>query len=120
MILYIIFIKLFFSQKTECLDISATELLNKLNIPKLSFKEVQLWKEIITKDDIFENLKSIKDNKIPGNDEFLNEFYETLWNILAKSFLNSIKTAALNNELSSFQKQAVIRLIEKRTEINTS
>ena len=55
----------------DCLDISATEVLNKLNIPKLSFKEVQVCEVNITIDKIFEPLKSMKNNKPQEMMDFL-------------------------------------------------
>ena len=55
----------------DCLDISATEVLNKLNIPKLSFKEVQVREVTITIDKIFEPLKSMKNNKPQEMMDFL-------------------------------------------------
>ena len=60
-----------FSQNKDCLDISATEVLNKLNIPKLSFKEVQVCEVNITIDKIFEPLKSMKNNKPQEMMDFL-------------------------------------------------
>ena len=56
----------------------------------------------------------MKNNKSPGNDRLPKEFYETFQASLAEPFLNSIKSAKLKNELSCSQKQAVIRLIEKK------
>ena len=56
----------------------------------------------------------MKNNKLPGNDGFPKEFYETFWASLAEPFLNSIKTAELWNKLSSSQREAVIRLIIKK------
>ena len=64
-------------------------------MPKLSFEEVQLCVGTITKDEILETLKSMKNNKLPGNDGFPKEFYETFWASLAEPFLNSIKTSEL-------------------------
>ena len=81
--------------------------LNKLTMPQLSFEELQLYEGTIKKDEIFKTLKSMKNNKSPGNDG-PREFYETFWASLAEPFLNFIKTAKLNNELSGSQKQAVI------------
>ena len=75
MILYITFIKLFFP-KNKCLDITATEVLNKLNIPTVSVKEVQLCKGTITKYKMFETSKLMKNNKSPGNGGFSMEFYK--------------------------------------------
>ena len=56
----------------------------------------------------------MKNNKLPGSDGFPKEIYETFWASLAEPLLNSIKTIKLKNELSSSQKEAVIRLIEKK------
>ena len=56
----------------------------------------------------------MKNNKSPENYGFLEEFYETLWASLTEPFLNSIKTAKLKKELSSSQRQAVIKPIEKK------
>ena len=103
MILYIILSNSFYP-KNDCLDISATEVLNKLNIPKLNFEKVQLCERTITKDEVLETLKSMKNNKSPGNDGFPKEFYEIFWNSLAEPFLNSIKTGKLKNELTSSQR----------------
>ena len=62
----------------------------------------------------------MKSNKSPGNDGFPVEFNKTFRSGLVQPFLNSTKTAKLNNELSSSQKQVTIRLIEKRTKKNAS
>ena len=43
------FYQTLFTQINDCLDISAIEVLSKLNIPKLSFEEVQLSKEGLQK-----------------------------------------------------------------------
>ena len=51
----------------------------------------------------------MKNDKSPGNDDLTKEFYETLWN----PFLQ-FKTIFLIEELSTSQKYAVIKLIEKR------
>ena len=56
----------------------------------------------------------MKNNKSPGNDGFPKEFYEMFWNSLADPLLDSIKASRLKNELSTSQRQAVIKLIEKK------
>ena len=53
-----------------------TEVLNKLNIPTVSVKEVQLCKGTITKYKMFETFKLMKNNKSPGNGGFSMEFYK--------------------------------------------
>ena len=69
---------------------------------------------IISKDEVFKSLKSIEDNKSPGNDELSKEFYECFWDEIKNPFLASIHRAFLNQELNSSQKQAVIKMLEKK------
>ena len=45
---------------------------------------------------MFKNLKRMKNNKSPGNDRFLKEFYEFFYNEIKKPFLASIHKAFLN------------------------
>ena len=52
--------------------------------------------------------------KSPGNDRLTKEFYETFWDELKDSFINSIKLAYQKKALSISQQQAVIKLIEKK------
>ena len=53
-------------------------------------------------------------NKLPGNDGLCKEFYECFWDEVKKPFLASINKAFLNQELSTSQKQAVIKMLEKK------
>ena len=62
-------------------------------------------------------MKSIDNNKSPGNDGLSKEFYECFWDEVKKPFLASIHKAFLNQELSTSQKQAVIKMLEKRRKI---
>ena len=63
---------------------------------------------------MFMNLKSMKNIKSPGNDRLSKEFYECFWDEIKKPFLASIHNAFLNHELSSSQKQAVIKNVGKK------
>ena len=56
----------------------------------------------------------MENNKWPGNDGLSKEFYEFFQNEIKNSFLASICRAFLNEELSSSQKQTVIKMLEKR------
>ena len=56
----------------------------------------------------------MQDCKSPGNDGLAKEFYEYFWNVLKDSLMNSIKEARKKKKLSISQKQAVIKLIEKK------
>ena len=59
-------------------------------------------------------MKGIPNIKSPGNDGLTKEFYETFRDELKDSFINSIKLAYQKNALSTSQRQAVIKLIEKK------
>ena len=53
-------------------------------------------------------------NKSPGNDGITKEFYEAFWDDLKTPLLLSVNKAFKVGELSTSQKQAVIKLIEKK------
>ena len=59
-------------------------------------------------------LKGIPNSKSPGNDGFTNEFHKTFWDELSDYFINSIKLAYQKKALTTLQRQAVIKLIEKK------
>ena len=56
----------------------------------------------------------MQNNKSPGNDGLAKEFFVTFWEDIKDDFLNSCCTAKLKKELSTLQRQTVIKLIEKK------
>ena len=62
----------------------------------------------------------MENNKSPGNDGISNEFYECFWYKIKNPFLASIHRAFLNQDLSSSQKQTVIKMLEKKTKTKNS
>ena len=60
------------------------------------------------------SLKSIQNYKTPSNDGLTKEFYETFWNEIKYVFLKSSKQAKEKGQLSISQRQAVIKLVEKK------
>ena len=56
----------------------------------------------------------MENNKSPGNDGITKEFYITFWNEVKVPYLLAIGKAYLVKQLSASQKQAVIKLIEKK------
>ena len=58
--------------------------------------------------------KNHKNNKTPGKDGLTEKFYETFWNKLKPPFMESVDPAFHTNTLSISQRQAIIKLIEKK------
>ena len=81
---------------------------------KLTNEQTLSCEGIISEDEVFKSLKSMENNKSPGNDGLSKEFYECFWNEIKNPFLASIHRAFLNQELNSSQKQAVIKMLEKK------
>ena len=56
---------------------------------------------------------SMQNNKSSGNDGLTKEFFVTFSKDIKDVFLNSCRIAKLERELSTSQRQAVTKLIEK-------
>ena len=69
---------------------------------------------IISEDEALKSLKSIDNNKSPGNDGLSKEFYECFWDEVKKPFLASIHKAFLNQELSTSQKTGCDKNVGKK------
>ena len=65
-------------------------------------------------------MKSMKNNKTPGNDGLAKEFYETFWDELKTPVMKSVNQAFHTKILSISQRKAVIKLIEEKTGINVA
>ena len=60
------------------------------------------------------SFEKMPNNKSPGNEGITKELYEAFWNDLKTPLLLSVNKAFKVGELSTSQKQAVIRLVEKK------
>ena len=85
-----------------------------LNIPKLSDDQQSYCEGDLTYQECLKALNSFKNNKYPGNDGLTAEFYKTFWPILGHLLVESLNTAYRLGKLSNSQRQALIRLIEKK------
>ena len=95
---------------------SANELSQEssLNIPKLSTDQIILCDIELTEKDLYDSMKSMENDKSPGNDGLTKEFYVTFWDDIKATFISSLKQAKERKELSISQRQAIIKLIEKK------
>ena len=67
-----------------------------------------------TKEELSKSIKTFPKNKSPGNDGLPIEFYIVFWNKISDIFLESINEGLAEGELSTSQKQTMIRLIGKK------
>ena len=59
-------------------------------------------------------MKSMTNNKTPGNDGLTKKFFETFWDEVKTPLMESVNQAFHTEILSISQRQAVIKLIEKK------
>ena len=87
---------------------------SNIDIPKLSKNQAKLCEENLIEKDFYNSLKSMQSDKSPGNDGLTKEFYETFWTELKEIFVDSVSEAKEKGILSTSQRQAIIKLIEKK------
>jgi hypothetical protein len=92
---------------------------SKTKVPKLTESLKQKCEGKLTIGECFKALQTFECNKTPGNDGLSVEFYRTFWPILGYVLVDSLNCAYTYGELSNTQKQAIIRLVEKKTRIDS-
>ena len=90
------------------------EYLGNINTPKLQDNDIKCCEGKLTLKECWEALNSIKNNKSPGNDGFTKEFYVCFLGNLGSILVKTLNYSYDESELSSYQKQAVISLTEKK------
>ena len=101
----------------ETLSFSSNNLetyLNTISFSKLTKEKSKTLDGGITGNELLIALQSMENNKAPGNDGLTKEFYITFWNQIKAPLLLAIEKACLLKQLSALQKQAVIKLLEKK------
>ena len=102
-----------FTEKSKFQKEDINAYLRQINIPILMEEQSQTCEGPITESELLNALKSILNNKSPGDDGLTKKSYETFWEEVKISLCDSITKSYHNRELSASQKQAVIKLIKK-------
>ena len=68
---------------------------------------------VISKTELFDSMKSMRNNKIPGNDGLTKEFFVNFLDELKTPLMESVNQTFRTKILSIPQRQAVIKLIQK-------
>ena len=90
------------------------QFLEVIELLKISNDHFLICEKEISENDLFLSLKGMENNKLPGNDCLAKEFYDTFWTEIKDPLLDSIHHAQVTKQLSISQKQAIIKLIEKK------
>ena len=104
------YVKLF--EKREVTDCPI--FLSNLGLPSLSEDERRLCEVPFSLDDLKLSLDSMENNKSPGNDGLTREFYGKFWTYIGDLLYESFRAGFIKNELSTSQRQAIIKLLEKK------
>ena len=107
------YFKFLFEQTGQVDKLNHNTLLQSIALPSVINDQKVVGDNDLTDKKLFDALKGIPNNKSPGNDGLTKEFYETFWNELTNSFINSIKLTYQKNTFSTSQCQAVIKLEKK-------
>ena len=60
--------------------------LNTLDTPKLSTDQIILCDIVLTEKDLYDSMKSMENDKFPGNHGLTTEFYVTFWDDIKATF----------------------------------
>ena len=83
-----------------------------MSLPKLN--ENQTLKCAITESELLKTLTFMDNDKSPGKDGITKEFYIKFWDVVKEPLCASIQQCFIVGELSTSQKQAIIKLIENK------
>ena len=111
--LFIFYNNLFKNDKRSS-KYDTSQFLSSIQVPCLTEGQSANCEFLISELELICALKNMPKNKSPGNDGLTKELYETFWDELKIPFIASLRKSFLKEELSNSQKQAVIRLIEKK------
>ena len=106
--------KTLFKQNVSKSDVGKQQFLNSLSYKTLANEQYDLCENKIHESELINSMNSLKKNKTPGNDGLMKEFYKTFWSELKTPLMESVNQPFHTKTLSISQRQAGIKLIEKK------
>ena len=101
----------------DCSNDDVEYLLN-IQGKKLSEIENTFCEGELTELECLNALNTFKNNKTPGNDGLTVEFYKHFWPVLGKHLVDSINFSYEHGQMTTSQRQAIIKLLEKKAKID--
>ena len=98
-------------KKNEVEDIDLNEYVG--NIPKLNEDESQALEGLITKEEVKNAIKKMKNGKSPGTDGITIEFIKFFWLQIGDLIVRSLNDGFMKNKMSVTQREGVIVCLPK-------
>ena len=95
----------------------AARFLNNPSIPKLDEDKKEKCEGRLTYNECYRSLLTFQTGKAPGNDGLTAEFYKAFWPLLGNLVVDCLNEAYECGELSTSQKMAIIKLMERKEKI---
>ena len=109
------FYQTLFKEKLSISEECIQSFLDKVSLTKLSKNQtLKKCEGAITEKELLKALTSMDNDKSPGNDGITKEFYTKFWDVVKEQLSASIQQSFIVGELSTSQKQAIIKLIGKK------
>ena len=85
-----------------------------MSLPKLDNQKTLSCEGPITESELLNALKSMSNDKSPGNDGLTKEFYETFWNEIKNPLISSIQRSFEVDQLTNFPKTSYNKTNRKK------
>ena len=115
------FYQTLFKEKLSLSEKCIHSFLGKVSLPKLNENQTLKCEGAITKYELLKGVTSMNNDKSPGNDSITKEFYIKIWHVVKELLCASstfcfftIQQFFIVGELSASQKQAIVKLIDKK------
>ena len=82
--------------------------------PSLNNNQINHCDKDLSETDLYNAMKNMQNKIHPGNDGLTRAFYEGFWDEIKEFLIASVKEAKIRGDLSISQRQAIIKLTEKR------
>ena len=105
--------KLFLSEK--CIQ----NFLDKVSLLKLNENQVLKCEGGVTVSGLLKGLTSMDNDKSSGNGSITKEFYIEFWDVVEEPLCVSIQQFFIEGGLSTSEKEAITKLVEKKIEIKS-
>ena len=90
------------------------DIFNNIHIPKLSDDDKQFLERPLSKNELYEVVKSMQSNKTPGFDGLPIEFYSAFWPELNELLIDSFNFSLQSGLMSASQRNGIITLLPKK------